>query len=73
MPISRTGQELIGIAEAAHLTGLDRRTLHRMIDKGELQPASKLPGLRGAYVLNRSDIEALAAKRTALAESEVSR
>lgn len=50
---------LIGVAEASELTGLDRRTLHRKVERGELTAITKLPGLRGAYIFNRSDILAL--------------
>lgn len=55
--------DLIGVAEASELTGLDRRTIHRKVDRGELKAAVKLPGLRGAYLFRRSDIEQIAAAR----------
>lgn len=55
------------MAEASELTGLDRRTIHRMVERGELKPVSKLPGLRGAYIFNRADIERIAAERKAAA------
>lgn len=51
--------DLVGVAEAAEMTGLDRRTLHRKVERGELHAVSKLPGLRGAYIFNRADIDAL--------------
>lgn len=54
--------DLIGSKEAAELTGLDLRTIHRRVERGELPTAGKLPGLRGAYLFNRTDIEALAEK-----------
>lgn len=53
------GIELIGVAEASEITGLDRRTIHRKVDRGELTPVSKLPGLRGAYIFDRNEVEAL--------------
>lgn len=56
---------LIGVAEASQITGLDKRTLHRKVERGELTPVSKLPGLRGAYIFNRSEIEKLARERVA--------
>lgn len=56
-------ESLIGVAEASEIAGIDRRTIHRMVDRGELAPASKLPGLRGAYIFNRADIERIAADR----------
>lgn len=55
--------ELIGVAEASEITGLDKRTLHRKVERGELQAVSKLPGLRGAYIFARSEIERLAKER----------
>lgn len=58
-----SGTELIGVAEAAEIIGRDKRTVHRMVARGELEPASKLPGLRGAFVFRRADVEA---KRGAL-------
>jgi len=57
--------DLIGTAEASKLTGRDRRTIQRMVDRGELTPAHKLDGLRGALVFHRADIEALNAARDA--------
>lgn len=59
--MTETGSEpeLIGVAEAAAIVGVDRRTIHRMVQRGELATASKLPGLRGAYVFNRADIDSL--------------
>jgi len=37
----------------------------RLVKAGKLTPVQKLPGLRGAYLFNRADIEALAAERGA--------
>jgi len=37
----------------------------RLVKAGKLTPVQKLPGLRGAYLFNRADIEALAAERAA--------
>lgn len=51
-------QVLISSREAAEMLGKDARTIQRMAVKGEI-PATKLPGLRGSYVFNRSDVEAL--------------
>lgn len=59
MPKNGQTVQLIGVAEASKLTGLDRRTLHRRVERGELHPVSKLPGLRGAYIFDRSEIEEL--------------
>lgn len=37
----------------------------RLVYEGKLTPARKLPGVRGAYLFSRSDVEALAAERAA--------
>ena len=58
-------ETLIGVAEASELTGLDRRTIHRKAERGEIEPVSKLPGLRGAYIFNRSDLLAILLTPTA--------
>lgn len=55
--IQRT-PDLIGVAEASAILSLDRRTIHRMVERSELEPASKLPGLRGAYIFDRATIVA---------------
>ncbi len=62
--VPKIQDDLIGVAEASQLTGLDKRTLHRKVDSGELIPVTKLPGLRGAYIFNRADIEALLTEGT---------
>lgn len=46
-------------AEVAATLGVDVRTVHRWVTAGELTPLTKLPGLRGAYLFARSDVEAL--------------
>jgi len=52
--------ELLGTAEVAQLLSKDVRTVHRMIRQGEI-PAQKLPGRTGAYIIRRTDVEALLA------------
>lgn len=51
----------IGAAEASQVLNRNRSTVTRMVERGELNPVSKLPGLRGAFFFNRADIEALLA------------
>lgn len=41
------------------LGGIDRSTLNRWVQRGRIKPTRKLPGLRGAYLFRRSDVEAL--------------
>ncbi len=50
--------EIIGATEAAEILGENVRSVQRKAKAGEY-PAQKLEGSRGAYVFNRSDIEAL--------------
>jgi len=59
MPKNAEQHNLVGVAEAARITGLDRRTLHRKVERGELAAVGKLEGKTGAYIFNRADIEAL--------------
>ena len=42
-----------------------------MADDGRLNPAVKIPGLRGAYLFERADVERLAAERREQAEQQV--
>ena len=60
MPI--TEPELITTAQAAEVSGKNWRTIIRLVERGRLEPAQKLPGLRGAYLFRLADIEALAAE-----------
>jgi len=53
--MNKTG-EFISVAEAAELLGLDKRTIHRRITGGQYQSVYKLPGIRGSYVLDRSEV-----------------
>ena len=56
---AQTQIDLIGTAEAAALRGVSVKTVTRWVRDGKLTPVQKLPGLRGAYVFDRSDVEAL--------------
>jgi hypothetical protein len=57
--MSKIQQELIGTKEAAELIGESVKSTIRRVERGDLTPVSKLPGLRGAYIFERADIEAL--------------
>lgn len=48
----------IGVAETANLLQVNVSTVHRLIRRGAL-PAVKMPGKRGPYVIQKSDVEAL--------------
>lgn len=57
-----TGEDepLISMTEAAELLGIPLRTAQMMARQGRLPVALKMPGLTGAYLFRRSDIEAAA-------------
>lgn len=58
--------DLVTTAEALEiLRKSSPSTVTRLVQAGKLAPAQKLPGLRGAYLFNRSDVERLAAERAA--------
>lgn len=65
--MTETGKtpELVGTAEASKIVAVNRRTLLRLIDRGSIRPAMKIPGTRGAYLFDRDEIEALAKDRRA--------
>lgn len=53
----------ISTADAAAMLSVSTTTLHTLVHGGHLRPLAKAPGLRGAYIFDRVDVEALAAKR----------
>lgn len=55
----RTEPGLITTAQASKVSGKNWRTIIRLVERGELKPAQKLPGLRGAYLFHPTDIEGL--------------
>lgn len=60
-----TTDALIPTKEAASLLGESVRQFIRRVEREEITPVFKGEGLRGAYVFNRADIDAL---RTAAAD-----
>lgn len=55
--------ELLTSTQSGQILGKSGRTVVRMVERGHLTPAGKLPGDNGAYLFRRRDIERLAAKR----------
>lgn len=51
--------ELLRTKDAAALISEGVRKFIRRVERGEITPAMKLDGIRGAYLFNRSDVEAL--------------
>lgn len=53
--------DLISSPEAARIIGRSSRTIHRLVDSGELIPVSRVSaGPNGAYVFHRADVERIA-------------
>lgn len=55
----RTQSDLIYTADVAEILGVDVRTVHRMVKRGDLIPAAIGRGTRGSMVFRRADVEAL--------------
>ncbi|AKI28634.1 hypothetical protein GMA5_20 [Gordonia phage GMA5] len=53
-------QSLISSREAAEILGVDPSTITRMVHRGQLEPASKAPGLRGAFMFDETLVESMA-------------
>lgn len=52
-------------SDAADDLGIERSTLALWAREGKITPLMKLPGIRGAYVFARADVERLAQERAA--------
>lgn len=57
--------DLVAVSEVAALLGKSVRTVHRMIQAGELKPVMKIGGGTGAYLFQRAEIEAAIEQRAA--------
>ena len=51
---------LMTAAEVASRLEMPRREVLRLVDRGRLHPAMKLDGLRGAYLFDPANVDALA-------------
>lgn len=49
-------------AEACEQLGIDRSTLSRWVATSRITPAFKLPGLRGAFMFDTSEVERVRAE-----------
>lgn len=63
--------DLLPTAEVARLLGRDVSTINRMVTAGDLTPAVKGPGVRGAYLFHRADVDALRIQRQRELEAEL--
>ena len=52
-----TTPDLIPASEVARIYGCHVRTVHRLVAKGDLTPAIKAPGAKGAYLFRRADAD----------------
>jgi hypothetical protein len=50
---------MLTTAEAADQLGIDVAKFHRLVAKHRIDPARKLPGIRGAMLWNPDDIAAI--------------
>lgn len=55
--------DTITTAQAAERLSTDRKGVRRLVARGDLAPAMKLPGLTGAYLFDPEAVEALAEER----------
>jgi len=55
----------IPAADAARILGVSVHTVGRYARRGVLTPVVRTPGLRGAYLFDRRDVERLAKRRGA--------
>lgn len=53
----------MGAPEACAVLDVSRDTLIRMIASGKIKKAHKLPGMNGAWVLDRDEVEQIAARK----------
>lgn len=64
--------DLIGTVEAAEILGTSPRSVKRFAAEGTLRHQQKMPGITGAYLFARRDVERLAAKRSKTSEAKAS-
>lgn len=58
--MSNSSTEIIVTADAAMRLGVSTRQIARMVANGTLKPVFKANGIRGAYMFNRTEVDALA-------------
>lgn len=56
---THSAPDLIPTKEVAQALGVHVATISRMVARGDLIPAVKVPGKRGAYLFHREDVDAL--------------
>lgn len=53
-------EELLTSPQVGVILNKSARTIHRMVEAGDLHPVQQLPGPNGAFLFRRRDIERLA-------------
>jgi predicted site-specific integrase-resolvase len=61
--LQRPADELIGTSEVAKLAKVDVATVNRWVKAGRLQATAKAPGVTGANLFRRGDVETFLAER----------
>jgi excisionase family DNA binding protein len=49
-------QVLLPTSQVAERLGVHVRTVHRMVDRGEIKAAAKVPGLRGPLLFTEDEV-----------------
>lgn len=57
--------ETISTAETAAMLGMSVSQINRLAAAGDLPVIAKAPGIRGAYLFDRADVERILAERAA--------
>lgn len=60
-------EHLVSTKQVSELLRVDVRTVHRMAQSGLLPSALKIPGKTGAWMFDRTDVDRIAAQRSAAA------
>lgn len=68
----RNDQQLTPTVEAARILDVHTATVHRLVERGDLVPAVKAPGIRGAMMFRPADVERLARARAKAAAKKAS-
>lgn len=63
--VAIASDDLIPTAEVAKMAGCDVATVARWVRDGRLTPAVQAPGIRGARLFRRSDVEVFIDKASA--------
>ncbi|MFY2788503.1 helix-turn-helix domain-containing protein [Rhodococcus sp. MALMAid1271] len=63
MHVSKNEPTRISVAEAALTLGVDVRTIHRMIRRGQLRGNKVHEGLRAPFLVDKRDVVSISAAR----------